>query len=80
MTVHDPAGSPVEQEWRTLLAELGLGSDVEREFAALVSAAEIELIIEDLDRPLALAGTLGKSCAACSCGQDAVDYESPRVE
>jgi hypothetical protein len=76
MTVHNPAGSPVEHEWRTLLAELGLGSDVEREFAALVSAAEIELIIEDLDRPLALVGTLGRSCA-CSCSQDAAFHESP---
>lgn len=79
MTVHDPAGSPVEQEWRTLLAELGVGSDVEREFAALVRAAEIELIIEDLDRPLALAGSLGRACA-CTCSQDMADHESPRVE
>ena len=80
MTVHDPAGSPVEQEWRTLLAELGLGNDVEREFAALVRAAEIELIIEDLDRPLAFAGPIGRGCSACTCSQDVADYESPRVE
>jgi hypothetical protein len=69
MPVQNPAGSPVEQEWRTLLVELGLDQETEREFSTLGRATQIELIIEDLDRSLTMADALVKSCTQW-CSQD----------